>query len=168
MPSATYMKPKPTGWSKDSIEKIALRVAEKLAFTPGDDVEDIVQRFGGKVKRVQMDELVHQDSIFVKGPNDFTIHISDGMGPMRNRFTIAHELGHYILHSKFGETIIEANRSGQPDRAEWEANWFAASFLMPEASFREAAKTKSTQELAVIFQVSPMAADVRKQSLGIR
>ena len=54
-------------------------------------------------------------------------------------------------------------------RAEWEANWFAAAFLMPSAEFKEIyeAMGRSTEFTAMQFGVSPKAAEIRAQSLRI-
>lgn len=59
----------------------------------------------------------------------------------RKRFTIAHEIGHYVLpgHGKHGRSCkgedIEAWRSGAP-RQEVEANKFASELLLPTAQVR--------------------------------
>ena len=64
--------------------------------------------------------------------------------PGRLRFTLAHELGHYMLHrEKVGADGIECGTgdmlrydSGYTEREE-EANAFAACLLMPAHDFRE-------------------------------
>ncbi|MCE2564175.1 ImmA/IrrE family metallo-endopeptidase [Komagataeibacter sp. FNDCF1] len=59
--------------------------------------------------------------------------------------------------------------SGSDDqrRAEWEANWFAAAFLMPETAFRRAYHVSANQAKA-IFKVSLPAIEARARSLKIR
>ena len=63
----------------------------------------------------------------------------------RRRFTIAHEIGHYVLHER--ETYVDTGYrvnfrdldSGSGTRSEEiEANRFAAALLMPEAMVRKA------------------------------
>ena len=49
----------------------------------------------------------------------------------RQRFTIAHELGHILLHSKWSEEEYEKYHT----LAENQAHRFAASFMMPAGSF---------------------------------
>lgn len=67
--------------------------------------------------------------------------INDAHSAARRRFTIAHELGHHLLHP--GEDlhldrVLAFRRSDTPrDRKEAEANEFAASLLMPEPFLRE-------------------------------
>ncbi len=56
----------------------------------------------------------------------------------RRRFTIAHEIGHYCLHSnqhrRFIDTRKNMSRTGSYwDTYEYEANAFAAELLMPES-----------------------------------
>jgi hypothetical protein len=52
-----------------------------------------------------------------------------GEVPWRQRFTIAHELGHLMLHP-VGQHFRD-NDSFSGDRREWQANAWAASLLMP-------------------------------------
>ncbi|MBX3353967.1 MAG: ImmA/IrrE family metallo-endopeptidase [Phycisphaeraceae bacterium] len=51
----------------------------------------------------------------------------------RFRFTCAHELGHQVLHRSRRGAYTDANvmHSGPKQRVEWEADRFAAAFLMP-------------------------------------
>ncbi len=54
----------------------------------------------------------------------------------RFRFTVAHELGHLILHSKLSGEFREGGGADAADqRIESEADRFAAAFLMPLACF---------------------------------
>lgn len=50
--------------------------------------------------------------------------------------------------------------------AEREANWFAASLLMPEEKFKQIYK-KGTVDAELEFQVSTSAVNIRAQSLGL-
>lgn len=91
----------------------------------------------------------------------------------RQRFTIAHELGHILLgHIQPGE---RAHRD--PKRSydaynerpmERQANEFAAQLLMPETVVRMAAKNNpSTHDLAHEFKVSADAMGYRIRNLGV-
>jgi hypothetical protein len=62
--------------------------------------------------------------------------------PPRRRFTIGHELGHWVLHQRGQASLfcrhgtVDPDEGEQPERPpldpiEEEANWFAASLLMP-------------------------------------
>lgn len=79
----------------------------------------------------------------------------------RDRFTLAHELGHLFLHkniSSFARSTSPNSEIKPFEDSEWQADCFAAEFLMP---FDEVKKCTSPLELAYKFGVSPKAAEVR-------
>lgn len=104
-------------------------------------------------------------------------------GPTRQRFTIAHELGHLILH-KDEQLHLDENSpiafrsplsSLAVDADEIEANQFAAELLMPakllNAEIEKISPNTSTEEaiamLADIFGVSEQAMTFRLSGLGM-
>jgi hypothetical protein len=91
----------------------------------------------------------------------------------RRRFTIAHELGHWICQALEGDMQPVYCRAGEigVDAAakalEREANIFAANLLMPEPSVRTAWETAGTVEgVATLFDVSPEAMEWRLHNCG--
>lgn len=73
-------------------------------------------------------------------PGHFIIRVSRHDSPERQRFTVAHEIGHYLLHrDQIGDGISDdaLYRSSLSDRREAEANRIAADVLMPEGLLRE-------------------------------
>lgn len=130
------------------------------------DLSAFVASLGGRI--------VYQDiaeSLRVFGPKDFVIYLPPMTSSRRDRFTIAHELGHYFLHYRVPKLQgkKDFNRRGV-SRKETEANVFAASLLMPQDEFRAACRELDNDEwlLADRFCVSPAAATVRMQVLGVR
>jgi len=163
-----YNSPSPVGGSYKEIEKLGELVADKFGYKPGDDLYPILEKLGGRYHYINSWEFYDNESVFVHGPEDFDIYLSNYTSPLRDRFTIVHEFSHYILHSIFGEIPIVAKRNGS-DRVEKEANWFAAGFLMPEKKIREMNKTKnSILDIAAKLQVSVRAVEVRLSVLGIK
>jgi Zn-dependent peptidase ImmA (M78 family) len=76
-------------------------------------------------------------------PADRLIHLNASDAPTRRRFTLAHEVGHWICQVQEGRSAPVMCRaedlSPGADRAlEREANVFAAELLMPEAAVRSA------------------------------
>jgi Zn-dependent peptidase ImmA (M78 family) len=72
------------------------------------------------------------------------IAVNSSHPPVRQRFTMAHELGHALLHR--GEGIhmdqafklrLRASANAPVDRDEVDANRFAAALLMPEHDIRQ-------------------------------
>ncbi len=87
----------------------------------------------------------------------------------RRRFTIAHEVGHFVLHPQ-----RRAPERGGTVNAAWqaqehEADQFAAELLMPEHMMREAVLEHGDDvgRLADRFDVSRRAMQVRLRSLGL-
>ncbi len=104
----------------------------------------------------------------------------------RQRFTAAHELGHFVLHrAEMGGRVSRADTpaaieltDAQSDRLEREANWFAAELLMPvevcrarAAAFRETyhacPRSPLAYHLAAEVLVSREAMRFRLQDLGV-
>jgi Zn-dependent peptidase ImmA (M78 family) len=103
----------------------------------------------------------------VGGP---TIRFNAAEPILRQRFTIAHELGHYVLGH--GDEFRDPTRNFNTDQfnpKESAANQFAAHLLMPEeaiASFIEKRGISDLRTLAARFQVSEVAMKIRLKSLG--
>ncbi|MEN0083162.1 MAG: ImmA/IrrE family metallo-endopeptidase [Leifsonia sp.] len=157
--------------SSSAIAEYAERVAEHHQVF-GDrnraDLESLVRTLGGRID--VSSSFLAEEALTVRGPRDFTVHLPPMTSNRRDRFTIAHELGHYFLHylQPGHEDPLLFGR-GQRNRAETQANYFAASLLMPAERFRRAFAQCGGDmwELADEFDVSPRAAEVRAQVLGL-
>ncbi len=177
--SASRYGPVPTNASKARVHEFAENVAGQLNFGPGDALEPVVVQLGGRISYHSPALMADAptEAIIVEGDRSFVIFLPTTTSPQRDRFTIAHELGHLFLHyplvqSKFPGATMEATRwvaSGDEaqQRAEWEANWFAAAFLMPEEQFRAIWSSRQPAAAADHFGVSLRAAEVRAKSLGV-
>jgi Zn-dependent peptidase ImmA (M78 family) len=88
----------------------------------------------------------------------------------RQRFTIAHELGHFMLGHGHAFRDPSSNFSmSYYDPQEVDANQFAAEILMPEVAVKVLVKQRKIQdvaELARIFDVSVNAMSYRLKKLG--
>jgi len=97
--------------------------------------------------------------------------------PARRRFTIAHELGHWMLHAKRGEKGNYQRFCRGPDldshaetgKQEREANDFAAELLMPEEVIAAVAPECgfNLALLATRFEVSVPALELRLMKLKL-
>jgi hypothetical protein len=91
--------------------------------------------------------------------------------PERQRFTVAHELGHFLLHKReIGNGVIDSimYRSSLTSKKEAEANKLAADIIMPAALVTAALRdlggaltSEVVKELAAMFRVSIPAMKVR-------
>ena len=77
-------------------------------------------------------------------------------------FTLAHELGHIIMHKKQEPSYARGNHKIYED-SEWQADTFASAFLM-DARFINL-QTDSAYEISIRFGTSFEAANVRLDKL---
>lgn len=116
--------------------------------------------------------------VFFKKEGKLFLGVNSKHHPHRQRFTLAHEIGHYILHSE-DPLHYDLNLSEEGDRflfraenvsslEEIEANIFAAEILMPAKRVEELIDrgVLSIQELANKFNVSSGAMKYRLINLG--
>ncbi|QHJ00425.1 ImmA/IrrE family metallo-endopeptidase [Xylophilus rhododendri] len=100
-----------------------------------------------------------------------TVEYNGNEAHVRQRFTMAHELGHYALgHSDAPRDTASSFVSDSTKPQERAANQFAAALLMPAAAVKvviQAGTVKTSDELARIFGVSKVAMAYRVQNLGI-
>ena len=98
----------------------------------------------------------------------FAIIVNEAHAPARQRFTIAHEIGHWVSHREYigdGVTDDALYRSRLRSPLESQANAFAAWLLMPWSLVAEpvANGVNSVAELAEIFEVPKSAMPIRLQ-----
>ena len=115
--------------------------------------------------------------LLVPAERQIWVHAGEARdSPARRRFTIAHEIGHWICQVRAGrgEPIhcrIEAAVAPEPpssDPREREANVFAAELLMPEPMVRRAvAEGVREDDLEALFGVSRPAMAWRLYNLGV-
>lgn len=103
------------------------------------------------------------------GDSGYAIFVNDQDPPARQRFTIAHEISHFLLHKEeIGDGIVDdaLYRSGLSNKQEAQANRLAADILMPWHLINMLLNknTKSIKCLAEQFRVSESAMAIR---LGI-
>ncbi len=105
-----------------------------------------------------------EESLIVYNDKPSVIYLPCDSSPSRDRFTIAHELGHYFLHREESEKSSFTRRGS--DKREWQANWFAAELLMPEKEFQQEAQSCNNDEAALArkFGVSQSGVAVRLKS----
>ncbi len=95
--------------------------------------------------------------------------------PLRQRFTIAHEIGHYLAGhvDENNKCLRDSSKSYSKknyDFQEVEANRLAAEILMPKKILEQYVfdkHTTSITELAEIFDVSELAMQYRLKNIGL-
>jgi len=129
---------------------------------------DKVIKFSGLV--VKIGKFDDPDIIGMYDRKQSAILLLEGDSFVRQAFTAAHELGHYYLHKDKPNEIfyrkdfylLDDDDKGQ----EQEANWFAASLLMPREIFSIFyKKLGNIEQLAKRFNVSSTSVYYRVKNL---
>jgi Zn-dependent peptidase ImmA (M78 family)/transcriptional regulator with XRE-family HTH domain len=148
-----------------------------------------VEQFGGTVEQGNLVELVEAvfgadvavvdlgsgfDGLATSSEEVKLIVLATSQVPARQRFTLAHELGHLLVGDDQGvhldEDVFGKAQSRNP--SEMRANSFAACFLMPQARLRAAVGTTGLTErdfaaLACDLTVTPTALAYRLKDLRL-
>jgi IrrE N-terminal-like domain len=99
------------------------------------------------------------------GRSGFSIWINSDESRHRQKFTLAHELAHYILHRDLIESGIVDDtmyRSDLGNTYETQANQLAADILMPVRLIKKWRELHpEVKELASLFDVSEQAMKIR-------
>lgn len=149
-------------------EELIKRLRQGGLLNPPVDVYDVAEFLGLEIVEEVMDD--EMSGYIEPRRSGWVIGVNKFHHPNRQRFTIAHEIGHFVLHRPT-ERVVDitfARRLGARDRIENEADQFASDLLMPADEFRRVvtAGEHSLDKLASMFNVSVLAAKVRAQSLG--
>lgn len=175
----------------DEIESRALTViSQSSALSLPIDLMKIAEALGVRVHFQTFEDEV-SGVLLIKG-GEKHVMVNKAHHPNRQRFSIAHELGHLILHDtnddrlfidthmrlyqRVGSSTSKAyseSGSATTPQEEREANQFAAALLMPkpllekEANSRDLWDEFDVSTLAAHFAVSEQAMAIRLQQLDV-
>lgn len=129
----------------------------------------IAQEEGIELKFVKMPQkLENIAGFFYTKKKKNVIFVNDDDAPNRQTFTIAHELGHYILKHKNYGMLPRVPNLTEKTPVEQEANCFAANLLVPldmliEVMRKHSLTKSDTSLLAEIFGVSEQVIKYRSR-----
>lgn len=172
-----------------SYVQLARAAAEKLIESLGVQAAPVnVEQIAAALNlRVIVEDLGDDVSgLLVSRGRSAGIAVKRGDAPVRRRFTIAHEIGHFVLghhvqrksfvHADQHHQVVYRSKSASQglDPVEIQANQFAASLLMPAKLVRDHVDRlqKPLQEadvtaLAREFRVSEQAMTIRLTTLNL-
>jgi len=148
------------------------------------DPRKIIEACQGKI---QVNDLPSGVDAEIRKTNEsFAVTIRPNLHPNRERFTLAHELGHLFLHMNFlnpekwnhSTAYLDGafhRTEGDYKEEELQAHEFAANLLMPAEEFKRIARENCnavkgvyySSPIAEYFGVSVEAATVRGKWLGM-
>lgn len=164
------MQPKSYLWSRVAQEKIDL--IEKHLNTVPVPVGALASDLGLEVKSVALEPTISGEiGPSQTAPCGYKIRVNRHEKKARQRYTIAHEIAHYLLHREHIGDGISDNvlyRSALSNEIEREANRLAADLVMPRSAVAVALEELggvATEEVAGIlaqrFEVSLPAMKIR-------
>ena len=143
-------------------------------------VEKLAQDLGAQLSRRRLPNDV--SGMLLRDRHRTLIVVNAQHSRTRQRFTIAHELGHLVLHRGVFVDTLRVNlrdhvASRGTDREEIQANAFAAELIMPRRQMLQAAdavvrkgelvEAALIERLAREFDVSVQAMSIRLVGLGM-
>jgi Zn-dependent peptidase ImmA (M78 family) len=163
-----------------AIDRVAEKIRQVCGVTTPVNMAKLVKSLGGKLE--EKSGLDYEAQITRIG-DSFVITLELQKPSKRKSFSIAHEVGHLVLHMGFllNEQLWKESdqftdsvyyRSGHTEE-EREADEFAAALLMPKDEFLKITNKHLTgrgyniSKIATYFQVSEDAALTRGRWLGI-
>jgi Zn-dependent peptidase ImmA (M78 family)/DNA-binding XRE family transcriptional regulator len=174
------LQPSPDKKELEQIETIAQQERHRLqlGIEPIADLVTVVEEAGLRVVGADLPENDLEGAVlFVPEYESAVALINRAKPSLRQRFTLAHEYGHLLLHRDRAE-IWERDIFSVNPAEERQANAFAAAFLMPkpliERMYNEYGFSRTHKELPMYgwlvmmrrLQVSPHALAWRLYNLG--
>lgn len=171
------MMGQPKAYSLESIEKVASDLHkdyanQKSLITIG-QLKNLAESVGASVELV----VFTPDTVSarVSGKNgSYKIQISQNEPLPRQKFSLAHEIGHIILHDVDKKEFVEYRKPildyADPSLLykETQANAFAAALLIPkEEAINVWDSVRDIDDFAEMFEVSKAAAYNRLANLGL-
>ena len=148
------------------IEKLTLQVLKSIGCTnPPVPIEKIPEKFELEVVEFPF----HSEVSGLLKKEQGVIGVNKGQHPVRRRFTIAHELGHFLLGHEMGKDEMVDNTFDRPHSQEQEANIFASYILMPGDWVKESKKKHGLdlEKLSKEYEVSKQAMTIRLLELNL-
>jgi len=132
-------------------------------------IEEICREYNVSVFRMEFDDETVSGMIR-RTENGASIYVNAKDTPELQRFTTAHELGHFLLHLdgtnrrgliEHGDIQERYRRDGDHSPEERAANRFAAAVLMPDPVIQELGDIYPVESLAQFLAVSHEALKIR-------
>lgn len=144
------------------INKVADAVCSAFdTAIPIGNMDRFVNQLGGSIVEKPGLDPLYDGTIKKVGDHSFEIAISPYPNDERRNFTIAHELGHLFLHMGYliSKDTWDQQSNNQfirfgTDEQEYQANAFAAAFLMPQKAFKEKIEEYSSGNSVNMAQVA--------------
>ena len=161
---------------KEMARLVRRRTGRKLPL----DITSLVEKHGIKIVEREVERSV--TGVLVIDSTPVTILVNRAFDAKEQRFSLAHLLGHFVLHKKLSPMFVDFLRPTEHKRndrvrqsLEREADEFAAELLMPEDIIRKYVIEKPCEvgagsvihPIAARFGVSELTLALRLSQFGV-
>jgi Zn-dependent peptidase ImmA (M78 family) len=157
------------------IDKIVDQLLTEHGVTaPAVPIDKMIRAKGVTIRKIDLKDI---SGMIVRDGTSVLIGVNTTQAETRQRFTLAHEFGHFLLHEgkpvhydkQFRMDLRSAASSAGTDTEEIEANYFGSSILMPRIflereladRFIDIEDANAVEDLAKRYKVSPQAMNIR-------
>lgn len=159
----------------DTVTKLPIEVIAEFTETAPVDVDGLAKVLGLKVGTdASLGPDISGKIVRDRRGNSagYSIIINANDSPRRQRFTLAHEIAHYVLHRDLIGDGLEDSALYRSKLNEWyerQANRMAADILLPPGLVRRmwGGGARGIYQLADAFNVSEQALRIRLAELGL-
>ena len=162
--------------NKEIREKANKLLKDNCLFVPPVNAKELALNMGLKVVFVDFNQTANfQDVSGFIHSSSRTLYVNANESPKRQNFTIAHEIGHYILGHTNSEEYsmlyrVSSITNEEDSNLEKEANYFAANLLVPEQFLKNIIKSYpgiTDAQLGNMFFVSDIVIRYRRSHVGV-
>jgi predicted transcriptional regulator len=169
-PAGLLQNPHKGGKGMGDLSHPAMDIIKNHQINPPVDVIEIARAFGLNVYSDNLSGgvsgmIVHRPEY--GSSSGYSIIVNSGEPQTRQRFTVAHEIAHFVLHRDKIRNGIEDSTlyraASMSNHDETQANRLAAEILMPHHLLLRYAQEhpRTAREMANIFNVSEVAMSIR-------
>ena len=164
--------------AKEYIEELTIQILldNDMLYKVPVNIVKLANNYGIDVYEAELDNKISGAIRYNVDNDKFEILVNKNNAEVRQRFTIAHELGHYFLHESILKssdvhidtlyrTSLETDTTTKEQ--EKEVDYFAGALLMNKMAIQKLIDNYSIEEMAEIFEVSSSAMTVRLNILEL-
>ncbi|MDM1408589.1 XRE family transcriptional regulator [Myroides sp. DF42-4-2] len=148
------------GFSPKKVAEYTRKIMKLKSDEPVKDIYSLIERYGVIVCELDLNEKIDGVS-FISDEGYPIIIVNENYSNDRKRFTVAHELGHILMHDERNFPISDFRTEKDKEN---EANVFASEFLMPENAIKNQLRGLMLKDLTALknYWLTSMASIIRR------
>lgn len=127
---------------------------ERAEQEEGYSLQNLIEEFEKRKVRIFFSNLYFWAGVLFSLKNRWFCYINNRFPSRTQKWTLAHELGHFLLHQDLSLFFTDGMFPCAEADAEWQANRFAAELLMPKGLVYKIAQKLPPDNFKRVFEVS--------------